>query len=357
MRIVGHIDLDAFFATVEEREKPYLKGLPIIVGSDPLGGAGRGVVSTASYAARAYGVRSAVPISKAWQLCQEAQKKGNAPCVFITPRHKKYSDASSEAFGLIGKLVRIVEQVSVDEAYLDFSHCSDYPEATRIARTVQKSICDIGLSCSVGIGPNKLIAKLASEVKKPRGLTVVLPQKVDMFLKPLAVRDIPGIGKKAEEKFARLGVRTVADARKISWEELRRAFGAHGFELYERLRGIDEREVQTEKEDAKSIGKHHTFDVDTDDMKEVFEVLSVQAKSIVRSLIQDGFISFRTVVITVRFADFSTVSRMLTVQKPLTSVVELELKAIKLALPFFDAQENPRKKKIRLVGLRIEKLS
>ena len=357
IRIVAHLDLDAFFASVEEWDKPYLKGQPIVIGADPCGGSGRGVVSTASYAARAYGVKSAMPIRKAWQLCEDARALGEPPCVFITPRGRKYEAASRTVFSIVKKYAPRTEQVGIDEAYLDLSFAKSFAKATRVAREMQKDIFrQTELTCSIGIGQNKLIAKLASEMKKPCGLTVVTPEKMDAFIKPLPLRAIPGIGPKAMEHFSRRGLCTVKDARKLSWDELNKIFGKWGFGIYDKLRGIDDREVETEHEDAKSIGRHHTFEEDTLDMEEVFAVLARQSHKIVHNMRKDGFKGFRTTTVTIRFADFETLSRSLTTKEQLSSAAELELKAIKLALPFFDKRENPRGKKIRLVGLRVEKL-
>lgn len=356
-RIIAHIDLDAFFASVEEREKPYLRGAPLVIGADPKGGEGRGVVSTASYPARAYGVKSAMPITKAWRLCEEARGRGEPPCVFLSPYPRKYGAASREVFKIVYEYTERIEQVSVDEAYLDFSHYKSFGGAAAVAKQMQEAILGrTQLTCSIGIGPSKLIAKLASERRKPRGLTVVTPDKVDRFLKPLPLQAIPGIGPKAMERFARRRIKTIRDARALSWEELGKMFGTWGFGVYERLRGIDDRDVETEHEDAKSIGKHTTFDEDTFDMEEIFTELAKQSHKIVKTMRGDGFRGFRTVVLTIRFADFETLNRSLTIKEPLNTAAELELKGIKLALPFFDSRENPRKKKIRLVGLRIEKL-
>ena len=160
-RIIGHIDMDAFFASVEERDKPYLKGLPVIIGSDPQEGKGRGVVSTANYCARKLGIHSALPISKAWELCELSRKEGGDRCVFITAGIGRYSDASSEVFKEIRKLVPIIAQTSIDEAYLDLSFCGSFKKAETLVRRMKKTIqTKNNLTCSVGVGPNKMIAKI-----------------------------------------------------------------------------------------------------------------------------------------------------------------------------------------------------
>lgn len=355
-RIIAHVDMDAFFASVEERDKPYLAGMPIVIGADPQGGLGRGVVSTASYAARTYGVRSALPISKAWQLCEAGRAAGGDSCVFIAPNMARYGRVSDEVFGSVRARVPVVEQTSVDEAYLDLTFTGSFEKAEALAREIQREIKEVhGLTCSIGIGENRMIAKVASEQRKPHGFTVVTPQETDAFLVPMLVRAIPGIGPKAAEKFARRGIRTIAQARELSWEQLEALFGKSGFDIYERLRGVDATPVGEEHE-RKSVGRHHTFDTDTHDMKEVFAVLRQQAERIVRDMHEEGFATFRTVVLTVRFADFTTRTRSLTLSDTRNDVDALENTAIKLALPFFDSRENPHKQAIRLVGLRVEKL-
>ena len=356
-RIIGHIDMDAFFASVEERDKPYLKGLPVIVGADPQEGRGRGVVSTANYVARELGIHSALPIQKAWQLCEEARKRGDARCVFITSGFSRYGGASREVFALVREHVPTISQTSVDEAYLDLSFCKTFKSARLLAECIQKGIRKkLQLSCSIGIGNSKMVAKIASDVDKPKGITVVYPRSTEVFLRALSVRALPGVGVKAYAALSRRGITTVADIQKLSWEELYAQFGKHGLSMWERARGIDEREVSAKKPKRKSIGKHHTFASDTKNMEEVVTVMDDQAKTICREVKRQGFSSFTTVVVTVRFADFSTTTRSLTADAPMHSLKDLKLKALKLVMPFFESTENPSHKAIRLIGVRVEKL-
>ena len=356
-RIIGHIDMDAFFASVEERDKPYLKGLPVVVGSDPQEGRGRGVVSTANYQARILGVHSALPIRKAWELCEASRKAGGPRCVFVTSGFARYGKASIDVFKIVRARVPVISQTSVDEAYLDLSFCKTFKKARVFAQTLKKEIQKgTGLSCSIGIGNSKMLAKICSDHEKPNGLTVVLPENTETFLHPLSIRSIPGVGVKAAETFARLGVRTIGDAQKYSWEEFQAKFGKHGFSLWERVRGIDERPVEGEKVKRKSIGKHYTFAVDTHEVKEVLAVAKEQIKSIVHEVHAQGFTEFRTVVLTIRFADFTTTTRSLTLSSPIASARDLELKVTKLLFPFFEKSGNPQGKAIRLVGVRVEKM-
>ena len=348
--------MDAFFASVEERDKPYLNGLPVIVGADPKGGHGRGVVATANYLARQLGIHSALPIRKAWEFCEASRKKGGARCAFITSGFHRYGEASRSVFAVVALLVPTMSQTSIDEAYLDLSSCGSFKKAESLAKRIKKEVKNkTGLTCSIGVGPNKMIAKICSDYEKPDGLTVVLPEDVEKFLRPLSIRVIPGIGKISEQTFKRLGVNTVRDAQKYSWEELQKKFGKHGFSIWEKVRGIDERPVEPTKPKRKSIGKHHTFNTDTRDMKEVLVTIKKQIGVILREVRKQGFKEFRTVVLTVRFEDFVTRTRSLTLEKPIHTAKELELKATKLLLPFFERAENPQSLAIRLIGVRVEK--
>ncbi|KKW11314.1 MAG: Nucleotidyltransferase/DNA polymerase involved in DNA repair [Parcubacteria group bacterium GW2011_GWA2_49_9] len=381
--------MDAFFASVEERERPYLKGQPIAVGADPQGGKGRGVISTANYPARAYGIKSATPIRKAWELSEAARKKGLPPVVFISSGFRKYSETSKRimeiivtylqkhspcvpsqsllpfatpsAFGISpskeGERDVALEQVSVDECYFDLSFAGSFGKAEKIAEKIKKNILKKEkLSSSIGIGPNKLIAKIASDFQKPNGLTVILPEEVLKFLEPLSVRKIPGVGPKAEEKLARLRVRTIADGRKLSEERLKGILGKWGSELYRKLRGEDDSPVVVEAPPAKSIGEQETLSEDSLSMKVLLPYVERQAKNLIGYMAKEGFKTFRTIVLTVRFADFETVSRSRTLPEPTGSAETLRRNVTQMFFPFLDRQENPRKKKIRLVGVRIEKL-
>lgn len=350
--------MDAFFASVEERDKPYLKGMPVIVGADPSGGAGRGVVSTASYAARRYGIYSATPIGKAWRLCEEAHKQGKPACVFITPEFSRYGEAAREVFAIVRRFVPDIEQTSIDEAYLNMSFSKSFKAARGIAEDIKRAIKKgTALSCSIGIAPNKMVAKIASDYQKPDGLTVVAPRKVESFLAPLPVLAIPGVGPKAEGKFRALSAGTIQDARRLSWQEMEAHFGSLGISLYERLRGIDDRPFETLPTLRKSIGKHHTFSADTRDMDAVLAVIREHAAEITATMKRKGFTAFKTVVLTVRFEDFTTATRSLTLDAPAASARPIVLAATKLLFPFFEKSGNPNGQAIRLVGVRVEKLS
>ncbi len=204
-RIVLHVDMDAFFAAVEERDKPWLAGLPIVVGSDPKEGHGRGVVATSNYKARVYGIRSAMPITEAWRRSEAAGQEGKPKVIFLLGRHHRYREVSHSIMEYLGTLGGVLEPASIDEAYLELQVTSDmrqgekdrWKEAEELAREIKKHILETEkLTCSVGIGPNKLIAKIASGFKKPDGLTVIHPGDIQKFLDPLPVREIPDLIKK-----------------------------------------------------------------------------------------------------------------------------------------------------------------
>lgn len=351
--------MDAFFASVEELDKPYLRGLPVVIGSDPKGGEGRGVVSTANYAARAYGIGSALPIARAWKLSEAARSAGKPAVAFLSPRFRRYQELSDKIMEIARRYASALEQTSVDEAYLDFSNHETFEAAHASARKLKEEIREkTGLTCSVGIGHNRMLAKIAANMEKPDGLTLVLPDDAEAFLEPLPIRTIPGIGKKTEEFLKRRGIVFVRDLKRYSWEELSDWLGSHGFDLYQRVRGIgSDRVSEVSEAERKSVGENETFDEDTLDFKFLTQRISVLARDVMRRFSRNGFTQFRTVVLTVRFEDFETKTRSLTLKTPLRREQELEQKGLKLLLPFFEKTENPRRKKIRMLGLRIEKLS
>lgn len=356
MRIIAHLDMDAFFAAVEERDHPELKGLPVVVGADPAQGKGRGVVSTANYAARRYGIHSALPISTAWRFSEKAKQQGRPAAVFLGVNYRRYREVSERIMALVRGHAILVEEAGIDEVYFDLSFAASFDEAAAICRRLKKEIAtQERLSASVGIGPNKLVAKIASDFRKPGGLTVVTPEEAESFLEPLPVRVIPGIGPKTEKRLAREGIRLVRDLKKFSPEELRLRFGKWGPELYDRVRGRHEAPLQEEYE-PKSVGGQATFGEDTRDLNLIFDRLLEMCGHVLQRLRAEGFRSYRTVVITVRFHDFATHSRSHTLAAASGSPARLRFTAMKLLMPFLDRRENPRRKRLRLIGVRLEKL-
>jgi DNA polymerase IV (DinB-like DNA polymerase) len=356
MRIVAHVDMDAFYASVEERYHPELRGRPVVVGADPKGGTGRGVVTAASYAARKYGIRSALPISRAWRLAETARRKGEPEAIFVRGDRALYLEVSRRIMAIVAHGVDAFEEASIDEAYVDLSSLGDQERAQDHTRTLKREILEReGLTCSVGIGPNKLVAKIASDFRKPDGLTVVRLDEVQGFLDGLAIRVIPGVGPKTEAFLHAKGIKLVAELRDVEASQLREWFGKGGEDLHRKARGLSDDPVSNEWE-RKSVGEQETFEADTLDPVFVLGRARELAETVFRRFVTERFEAFRTVTITVRFSGFLTVSRSRTGKAPFTSAEELHAEVRQLLEPFFDARENPRGKKIRLIGVRVEKL-
>jgi DNA polymerase IV (DinB-like DNA polymerase) len=355
--IIAHIDMNAFFASVEERDKSYLMGSPIAVGADPKGGEGRGVVATANYLARAYGLHAGLPITRAWRLSQQAKKEGKKEVIFITPTFRKYGAVSKKVFAIIASYAPLFEATSIDEGYADLSFCGTFERAETLCRTIQEAILkNEKLTCSIGIGVNKMVAKIASDIKKPLGLVVVPSEDTVSFLQPLPIKVLPGVGEKTEQILKKLHITKVSDVASISNELLTKHLGVYGKRLVKYTEGIDERVVEREKERAKSIGEEETFDRDITTLKEAEVFMERTAKTLFGKLEKAGFKGAKKVTLIARFSDFETKTRGLTLTTPIATSRGLSLTALKLLLPFFDKRENAHKKGLRLLGLRLEKL-
>ncbi len=341
-RIVFHVDMDSFFASVEVRERPELKNLPVIVGSDPKGGSGRGVVSTCSYEARKYGIHSAMPISQAYRFCPDA--------VFLPVNMKLYAGVSAGVMEILRGFAQKFQQVSVDEAYLipgsgvrNFEEAALY--ALRIKDEVQRQQ---KITCSVGVGPNKLVSKIASGFQKPDGLTVVRPEDVRDFLFPLPVSRIPGVGEKTEETLKKMGINRVEELANCDVQMLSEKLGKMGFRLKQLANGLDFEEL-VEKESVKSISRHGTFAEDTDDPVKVSGSLDLLIESVHGSLMKHSFL-FKTITLTVRFEDFSTYTRSRTLSIWTSDVFVIKRTAMQLLSEFTG------RRKFRLVGVGVTKL-
>lgn len=362
MRIIVHLDMDAFYAAVEERYNPALQGLPLVVGADPKEGKGRGVVTTANYKAREFGIHSALPISRAWRLAEAARKRGEPATVFVHTNFGLYEEVSTRIMQILATSADAIEEASIDEAYLDISSLGSYDAAVERMTALKVTIRGKeGLGCSVGIGPNKLIAKIASGHDKPDGLTLVRPEMVLQFLDPLPIRVIPGIGAKGEAFLHERNIRTVKELREVQEGNLSEWFGKWGQRLFEKVRGIDDSEVSNEWT-RKSVGEQETFDQDTRNPSFVTERLDYMAERVIAKLREKEFAGFRTITLTVRFSDFDTRNRSHSLKNGIAldndgqALQLLKQEALSLLLPFFDPRENPRGKAIRLIGLRLEKL-
>jgi DNA polymerase-4 len=309
---VMHLDLDAFFASVEQRDKPSLRGKPVIVG----GVGGRGVVSTASYEARKYGVRSAMSTREARARCPHA--------AFLNPRFRAYRDTSVTVMGVLRELSPLVEPLSLDEAFVDLTSAGlaayDDQAVRAVAEQVRHRITEVtgGLTASVGIGTSKFIAKVASDLDKPDGLVVVTAGTERELLRPMHVTVIPGVGPATAERLRRAGITTVADLERVSEDELVRLLGrAHGHGLFELARAHDDRPVVPERE-TKSVSVEGTYDTDLTDRRLMEGLVGRQALSVAERL-RAGGLSGRTVTLKVRLHDFTTLSRSTTLNAPTDS--------------------------------------
>jgi DNA polymerase-4 len=339
-RKILHLDLDAFFCAVEEQRDPSLRGKAFAVGGRP---DQRGVVASCSYAARTFGIHSAMPMARAVRLCPE---------LIIVPSHfKTYRAASREVMARLHALTPLVEQLSIDEAFLDVSELPEPGEV--LARRLQATIrTELGLPCSLGVATNKLVAKIANNIGKarartegpPNAIKVVAPGQEAAFLAPLPVDELWGVGPKTAERLAQLGIRTIGDIAHRSEVDLARRFGKHGQDLARRAKGLDDRPVETEHE-AKSISQETTFAKDISDGELLRRVLRQQAESVGRRLRKSN-LSGTTVKIKLRWADFTTLTRQLTLDHP----TNLDREIVEAAHQLFE-QTWPPGKRVRLVGV------
>lgn len=364
IRIIAHLDMDAFFASLEEAGSPIFKGKPIAVGSDPKEGYGRGVISTANYKAREYGIHSALPISVAWQLSQKAKAEGKPEVVFLPVDFVRYEKASDDIFQIIKKHAEVVEPASIDEFYFDLSFLKSYKKAEEICKKIKEEIKNkLNVTCSVGIGQNKLISKISAGFKKPDGLVVVKEKDSETFLENLSIREIPGIGPKTGEVLNQKGISIIKELKKLTEEQLRELFGKWGGDIYYKARGIDDTPLVEDRE-AKSIGEQTTFEKDTLNFIEIGETFKNLCRSVFKRFLESGFKTFKTVGITVRFSDFETKTTAKTLKEPIprpgsgqaNSEKIFIIETMKLLLPYIDRRKNPRQKLIRLIGVKIEKL-
>ncbi|NPE29198.1 DNA polymerase IV [Methanococcoides sp. SA1] len=342
INMIFHIDMDSFYSSVEVAADPKLKGLPVVVGSDPLQGDGRGVVSTCSYEAREFGLKSAMAISKAYRLCPEA--------VYLRVNMPLYKKVSNSIMELLRSYSSKFQQVSVDEAYLDVSDIvSGLDEAEKLAMQIKEDVFQKeGITCSVGIGPNKSIAKIASDLQKPDGLTIVSPEDVRSFLYPLDVSRISGVGRKTGVMLGQMGIRTIGELAIYNVQELREKFGKFGLVMHQLANGVDGRNVQ-ESGEIKSISKEDTFDKDTSDVEYLESVVDTLSEHVHASLSKKKYL-FKTVTIKVRLEDFTTYTRAKTLAAHSDDLVTIRKTAKGLL------QEFNGKNKLRLLGVGVTKL-
>ena len=339
-RVIVHVDMDAFFAAVEQRDRPELRGQPVVVGADPKEGRGRGVVATCSYEARRFGIRSAMPISEAWRRCPTA--------VYLPVRMGIYVQASDAVFGVLEEFTPDIEPVSIDEAFLDVSRSLHLFGTKRALGERLRGRIEAAthLTASIGIAPCKMLAKIASGLRKPRGLVIVEPGEAEAFLRPLPVGKLWGVGKRTQETLERLGIRTIGDLAARPREALIGRFGKQGGDLWDLAHGRDDRPVETAG-DAKSIGHENTFERDTRDPRLLASILMELCEGVAFRLRRAG-LRGRTVTTKVRFEDFTTLTRATTVEAPVDAAARIyEIASANLA------RAGVRGRKVRLIGVSI----
>ncbi len=336
--------MDAFFASIEQRDNPQYRGRPVVVGADPKAGRGRGVVSTCSYEARKFGVHSAMPISIAYHKCPEA--------VFLPVDMEKYKQVSEQIFDILGDFTPAIEQVSIDEAFLDISdtyklHGSPRDTCAAIKNRIKK---ETGLTASVGLAPTRMAAKIASDLKKPDGLVEVRKENLLEFLRPLDVGYIWGIGPKTKAILNQTGINTIGELAKYDKNQLVSMFGKNGIAFWEMAHGIDESGVETARE-VKSVSSETTFEKDTLDKKSIEKELIDLCEEVSARLRQDGF-KCRTITVKIRLEGFQTHTRSVTIREP-ANLFDSIYREIKRLYNNFELKN----KKVRLLGVKASGLS
>ncbi len=338
--------MDYFFAACEELRHPELKGKPTIVGADPKEGQGRGVVMTCNYEARKFGIHSAMPIAAAYRLRPDAN--------YVLMDYPYYEKKSNEVIELLKSHTDRIEQVSIDEAFVDISDkVKDYDEALGYARMIKEEItAKVGLPCTIGAGPNKLLAKMVCESAKPNGVKLVRAEDAKSFLSKLPVGKLYGIGEKTSQKLQTLGIKTVEELAKANRMVLMEQFGRMGIELYNNANGIDEGKV-VPSGPAKSIGKEKTLEHDTEDEQLVIAAINELAERVVNEAKASNF-SFKTITLKLRYSDFSEHLKSRSV-KPSNDVAVVKETAVQLYRRYADKGKKLRKLGVRLSGLQQSK--
>ncbi len=341
--IVAHLDLDAFFAAVEELENPSYRTIPLIVGGDPHG---RGVVATANYLARSFGIHSAMSCAEALRRCPHA--------VFVRPRHSLYRDYSREVWTTVREIVPTVEQAGIDEGYLDLEEVApSFDDARAVAEAVRAVVrARTRLSCSLGVATSKVVAKVASDRRKPGGLTVVRPGREASFLAPFPIRLLPGVGPRAEERLAALGVKTIGALAALEDDELRTLMrGKVGRELRDRARGIDPRRLDMSTERI-SISNEETFEQDVGDLEQLHDELRRMADRLASHLQGRGQVA-RTITTKLRYPDFAIRTRSTSLDVGTDDAARIG----ELACALLDRALRDRPGPLRLVGVGVSGLA
>ncbi len=341
LRPILHIDLDAFFASIEERDRPELRGKPVIIGGRP---DQRGVVSTCSYEARKYGVRSAMPLTEAYRRCPQG--------IFLPGDMAKYKQASRQVFAIFRRFTPLVEPISIDEAFLDLTGCTNlFGDPLTIARKIKELVKqEVGITASAGLAHNKFLAKVASDLQKPDGLVWIKPEQIEQILHPLPISRLWGVGPKTADKLSTLGISTIGDLATIDTQLLAGVVGqAHAHHLKRLAKGEDERPVLTESE-TKSMGHEHTFSTDVCDLDQVIAVLLHLAEKVGRRLRRAGLYG-KTVALKLRYHDFTTITRHTSLPEPTNLDQVIYQTGKELLLRNYNGQP------VRLIGISLQNLT
>ncbi|MBT3366650.1 MAG: DNA polymerase IV [Nitrospina sp.] len=341
-RKILHVDMDAFFVSVEEVLDPSLKGKPVVVGGDP---DGRGVVAAASYAVRRYGVHSAMPVAQAKRLCPHA--------IFLRGSHRYYSEYSAKVFEILKCYSPLVEPMSLDEAFVDLTGCERlHGPVLQTAEKIRNEIREkLGLNASIGIASNKLLAKITSAYCKPNGMLWIAPGMEQRFLAPLPIQRIPGIGPKGGTELRRMGIKSVGDLARLPRELLEEAYGKWGVSLYRKARGISDSPVIGEVEDSRSISRETTLQADSVDPLFLESTLSYLTEKAAGQLREEKLFA-RTVTLKLRYSDFKTVTRSKTLEMPTAEDHALFKTGVGLFRNLFT-----RRVRVRLVGIAFTSLT
>jgi len=342
-KIILHLDMDAFFAAIEQLDNPQFRGKPVVVGADPRGGKGRGVVSTCSYEAREFGIHSAMPISQAYKRCPHA--------IYVFPRGKRYSEMSKKIMKILYRFSPDIEPISIDEAFLDISStCKLFGSAENLGKSIRKMIHDeTQLIASVGIAPSKFVAKIASDLEKPDGLVIVDKNHIVEFLAPLEISRLWGVGKKTLPQLQSLGIHTIGDLARYSQKKLIDKFGKAGLHFWRLANGIDAREVERHVA-AKSISKEVTFNVDKSDRDELYETLLYLCNELAREMRKKNY-KGRTITLKIRLEDFSTFSRSKSFSQAINASNLIREQVVDMFSSF-----DRKGKKVRLLGVGLSHL-
>jgi len=335
--------MDHFFAAIEEREHPEIKGKPVVVGADPKEGTGRGVVSTSNYEARKYGIKSGIPIARAWRLCPNA--------VYLPVNYSLYQKVSKQIMAILVPYADKFEQWGLDEAFLDVtSKVHGFENAKILAEKIKNEVYEKEqLTCSIGVGHNKLIAKIASDFKKPNGLTIVKVEDAKSFLAPLGVRKLLWVGKKTENRLKSLGILTIGDLVNYSPSILTEKFGTNGVQLYLMAQGIDNSEFQ-EHWERKSLSREITFEEDTSDSNLIFETLDELSGDLYQE-IKATKLTFKTVTVKIRYENFETHTHCNTLPFYTDRLKDIKKNSRNLLQDYLKT-----KRKTRLIGVKLSNL-